>query len=210
MSTIIKFEGNLNELINKLVAEEKMGELQVTKVIADDSDYYKLQAGSFDGNGVWFAQNTVNRFSLSDHAKGVMYMADSPHTACKEVFQTEKFIGQSDLTTHCMAEIKTSRQLRVFDETSLAPHLGIAVGDLMGPKAVYPFTQQLAKELSKHADGLEYLSRHTGKPCVVLWSDQTDGNGMVETVSVTTLAEYEFRGITAKKILKSQLNIRVL
>lgn len=210
MSTNIKFEGNLNELINKLVAEEKMGELQVTKVIEANSDYYKLQAESFDGIGVWFAHNTTNRFSLPDHAKGVMYIADSPHTACKEVFQTEKFIGQSDLTTHCMAEIKTSRQLRVFEETSLAPHLRIAVGDLMGPKSVYPFTQQLAKELSKHADGLEYLSRHTGKPCVVLWSDQTDGNGMVETVSVTSLGEYEYRGITAKKILKSQLNIRVV
>lgn len=210
MPTLIKFEGNLSERISQLIADEINGDLQITKIIAANSGYFKLQASSFDGNGVWFAQGTTNRFSISDHSKGVMYMADSPHTACKEVFQKEKFIAQSDFTTHCMAEIKTLRQLRIFEETALAPHLDIAVGDLMGPKAVYSFTQQLAKELSKHADGLEYLSRYTGKPCVVLWSEQTDGNGMVETVSVTSLAEYKYRGTKAKEILRSQLNIRIV
>ena len=209
MSISILYEGNLNEKINELVSAEERNELQVTKEIATDYDYYKVQEESFGGNGVFFSQTSVNRFSLSDHAKGVMYIADSPHTACKEFFQQDEFIEQSDFTTNCMAEIKTARPIRVFEETSLAPHLGIAVGDLMGPKAVYPFTQELAKELSQHADGLEYLSRHTGKPCVVLWSDQTDGGGMVTNLSVTPLNEYSHNGKTAKEILKTQLNILV-
>ncbi|MEQ9971417.1 RES family NAD+ phosphorylase [Pectobacterium carotovorum] len=204
------FEGNLHEKINRIVEAEQAGELQVTEVIQPDTVYYKQQPESFGGNGVYFNPDSNNRFSLSDNSKSPMYMAESPHTACHESYQDEKFIDQSDFTTNCMAEIRVQRPLRVFDERLLAPHLGVAVGDLMGPKAVYSDTQRLAKELSQHADGLTYLSRHTGCPCVVLWSDDVAGAGMVSTDSVTPLSEYTHNGKTGKEILKSQLGILVV
>ncbi|QXX85217.1 RES family NAD+ phosphorylase (plasmid) [Providencia sp. R33] len=206
----IKYEGNLNEKINELVSAEGRGELQVRKAIAENCEYFKVQAESYGGNGVHFNKTSTNRFSLSDHAKGVMYIADSPHTALNEFYQEDKFIDQSDFTNNCIAEIQIARPIVVFEETALAPHIGVPVGDLMGPKTVYNVTQQLAKELSKHADGLEYLSRHTGNKCVVLWSVQEDGNGMVTSKSVTPLKEYSHKGKTAKEILKSQLNIKVV
>lgn len=206
----IIFEGNLHEKIKSLVAAEQAGELQLFEVIERDTVYYKQQAESFGGNGVHFNPVSNNRFSLSDNSKAPMYMAESPHTACHEFYQGEKFIDQSDFTTNCMAEIRVQRPLRVFDECLLAPHLGVAVGDLMGPKAVYLFTQQLAKALSQYADGFIYLSRHTGRPCVVLWSNDVAGAGMVSTVSVTPLSEYTHNGKTGKEILKSQLGILVV
>ncbi|MDX6917791.1 RES domain-containing protein [Pectobacterium carotovorum] len=204
------FGGNLHEKIKSLVAAEDASELQVTEVIEQDTVYYKLQAESFGGNGVYFNPDSNNRFSLSDNSKSPMYMANSPHTSCHEFYQEEKFIDQSDFTTNCMAEIRVERPLRVFDERLLAPLLGVAVGDLMGPKTVYADTQQLAKELSQHADGLTYLSRHTGFPCVVLWSEDVTGAGMVSTDSVTPLSEYTHNGKTGKEILKSQLGILVV
>jgi hypothetical protein len=205
----IKFEGNLNEAVTGIVSLEEKGELMVRKTIEIDSSYFKMQDGFYSGNGVFFNQKSENRFSLSDKSKGPQYLADSPHTACHEFYQEEKFIDRSDFETDCMAVIKVERELRVFDETMLAPHLGIAIGDLMGPKTAYPFTQELAKVLSQHADGLEYLSRHTGKPCVVLWSNQEDGQGMLSTESVTPLKDYSHKGQTARNILKSKCGISI-
>lgn len=206
----LKFEGKLHETISDLVTAEQRGELLITKNITMGTVYFKLQEDSFAGNGVWFSQGTANRFSLTGFIKGVMYMADSPHTSLLEAYQGEAFISQADYFSHCLTEIRTERPLQIFDETSLAPQLRIAVGDLMGPKTVYSFTQALATELAKYADGLEYLSRHTGKPCVVLWSDSSDGGGMLSTLSVTPLNKYSYGGKTAKEILKSQLNIRIV
>lgn len=206
---IIQFEGDLHDRIKKIMDLEDQGDIQVTKVIPEGTGYYKLQDEYHDGNGVFFNPNSNNRFSLSDKSKGPMYLADSPHTACSEFFQDEEFIDRSDFEVNCMAEITTKKPLKVFDETRLAPHLNLAVGDLMGTKAVYPFTQELAKELSQHADGLEYLSRHTGKPCVVLWSDKVDGDDIVSTESVTPLHQYKHQGKTAKQILKSECNLKI-
>ena len=59
------------------------------------------------------------------------------------------------------------------------------------------------------ADGVEYLSRHTGKPCLAIWSDKEDGDGILSTASVTPLSQYEHRGRTARQILKADCNIRI-
>lgn len=69
---------------------------------------------------------------------------------------------------------------------------------------------QLATALASHADGLEYLSRYTGKPCIVLWSDRVEGNGALSTDSVIPLCQYKHNGRTAKQILEYQLGIRIV
>ena len=205
----LKYEGDLNEEVNNLMDLEVKGEIQLTKLIKAGTTYYKMQRGYYDGNGVFFHQTSENRFSLSDKSKGVQYLAESPHTACHELYQEEKFIDRSDFERDCMAEINIERDLRVFDATMLATHLNIAVGDLMGPKTAYLVTQRLATALSKHADGLEYLSRYTGKPCVVLWSNHENGNGILSTLCVKLLKDYTYNGKTGKNILKSQCSIQV-
>ncbi|GEM_PF-5202781 len=202
---------DLRETIDRLICAQRKHKLIIMKIVVPGAIYYKLQAQEYGGNGVYYNPDSNTRFSLSDCSRGVQYLAASPHTACQEFYQQEKFIGYNDYITNCMAEIRVMRPLRVFDETLLAPHLGIAVGDLMAPKrAAYAYTQRLATALASHADGLEYLSRYTGQPCIVLWSDRVEGNGALSTDSVIPLYQYKHNGRTAKQILKYQLGIRIV
>ncbi|MDJ0044591.1 RES domain-containing protein [Pantoea ananatis] len=204
-----EYEGDLHDRLNEIMDLEDQGEIQVTKVIPEGSVYFKIQDQYHDGNGVYFNPHSDNRFSLSDKSKWPMYMADSPHTAGSEFFQDEKFIDRADFETNCMAEITTEQPLKVFDLIRLSPHLRWPVGDLMAPKATYPLTQQLAKEMSQYADGVEYLSRHSGKPCLAIWSDMEDGDGLLSTSSVTALSEYEHQGKSARQILRTECNVRI-
>lgn len=204
-----EYEGDLHDRLMEIMELEDQGEIQVTKVIPEGSGYFKIQDQYHDGNGVYFNPHSDNRFSLSDKSKWPMYMADSPHTACSEFFQDEEFIDRSDFETNCMAEITTERPLKVFDLKRLAPHLGLPIGDLMAPKATYPLTQQLAMEMSQHADGVEYLSRHSGSPCLAIWSNQEGGDGLLSTASVTTLSQYEHQGKSARQILRTECNVRI-
>ncbi|MCM7120084.1 RES domain-containing protein, partial [Enterobacter hormaechei] len=102
------------------------------------------------------------------------------------------------------------REIRIIDLAALAPHLKTPLGYLMGSKAVYGETQWLAEVLSQYADGIEYLSQHTGKPCIALWSYAVDGNGMLENSSVTPLSQFSLNGKSTKAILKSKLGILTL
>lgn len=203
------YEGGQHDRLKEVMHLEDQCEIQVTKTIPTGTVYFKLQAEYHDGNGVYFNPRSDNRFSLSDKSKWPMYVADSPHTACSEFFQDEEFIDRSDFETSCMAEITTERQLKVFDLTRLAPHLRLPVGDLMAPKATYPLTQELAKDMAQHADGVEYLSRHTGKVCLAIWLDKEDRDGILSTASVTPLSQYEHRWRTARMILKADCNIQI-
>lgn len=207
--TSLNAEG-LPELVARIVAKQEKQECQVTFTLPVGPEYFKVQDGEYGGNGVFFNQKSQTRFSLMDKSKGVIYLALTPETALKEVFQEEKVIDKSDLEVNYIAQLKAGRELVLFDEGPLAQQLGVAVGDLLGPKAVYPYTQLLAQALSPHADGIQYLSRHTGKPCIVLWSDFTDGNGCLETISVTSLSNYHHGGKSTKEILKFDLNILVM
>lgn len=197
--------------VEGLMSAQLNNKLIVMKLILPGTVYYKLQAQEYGGKGVYYNPDSNTRFSLSDRSKGVQYLAESPHTACQEFYQQEKFIGYNDYITNCMAEIRVMRHVCVFDETLLAPHLGIAVGDLMAPKkTAYAYTQRLATALASYADGLEYLPRYTGKPCVVLWSNCVEGNGTLSTDSVIPLCHYKQNGRTAKEILKYQLGICIV
>ncbi|MCJ5287454.1 hypothetical protein [Klebsiella variicola] len=67
-----------------------------------------------------------------------------------------------------------------------------------------------AEVLSHYADGIEYLSQHTGKTCIALWSDTVDGNGMLKNISVTPLIQFSLNGQSTQAILKSKLGILTL
>ncbi|RAT10780.1 MULTISPECIES: RES family NAD+ phosphorylase [Lonsdalea] len=206
----LQLEGDPHDRVVVIMNQEEQGKLQVTKVTQPPPVLYKVQDGLYDGNGVFFNLRSLNRFSLSDQSKGTIYLGDSPYTALKESFQGEEFIEPGDLERYYMAEIEISHPLKVIDLKLLAQHLNVSVADLMGPSMIYPQTQILATAMSKHVDGCEYLSRHTGDPCLVLWSDKTDGGGMLSTKSVTPLSCYQYKGKTAKQILEEKCNIRIM
>lgn len=204
------FTEDLHNVVAKIFASAENTYCQIVKEMAADTDFYKVQDKYHGGNGINFNLKANNRFSLISKSKGVMYLATTPHTGLKEFYQEYDFIDtEDDLEINCMAEIQAARTIKIIDLAALAPLLKTPLGDLMGPKAVYADTALLAEVLSNYADGMEYLSRHTGKPCIVLWSDAVDGNGMLKNLSVTPLAEYSQNGMSAEKILKSQLNYKV-
>ncbi|MDK1356170.1 RES domain-containing protein [Cronobacter dublinensis] len=206
---MLKHTEDLHERLKEIIACEEKGDCKV-RIDLPHSTFYKMQDGSYGGNGVYFNKKSSTRFSLKDKSKGVIYLALTPHTALKEFFQDEEVIARQDFEQNCMAELTATRSLTVFDVSALALQLKIPVGDLMGPKEpVYPFTQLLAQVLSPYADGMIYLSRHTGKTCIVLWSDSVDGGGCLDTTSVTSLNNYSHNGKSAKQILKSELAILV-
>ena len=206
------FTGDLHNVVAQIFASvEENTYCQIVKEMAVDTDFYKVQDQYHGGNGINFNFKANNRFSLISKSKGVMYLATMPHTGLKEYYQDYEFIDkEDDLVGNCMAEIQAARTIKIIDLAALAPLLKTALGDLMGPKTVYADTQLLAEVLSNYADGMEYLSRHTGKPCIALWSDAVDGNGMLKNLSVTPLTEYCHNGMSAEQILKSQLNYLVI
>nr|WP_318379126.1 RES family NAD+ phosphorylase [uncultured Enterobacter sp.] len=203
--------GDLHNVAAQIFASAQSTYCQIVKDMAVDTVFYKVQDQYHGGNGINFNFKANNRFSLISKSKGVMYLATTAHTGLKEYYQGYEFIDmEGDLECNCMAEIQAARTIKIIDLAVLAPLLKIALGDLMGPVAVYPDTQLLAEVLSNYADGMEYLSRHTGKPCIALWSDAVDGNGMLESLSVTPLAEYSHNGMSAEHILKYQLNYQII
>ena len=204
------FTGDLHNVVAQIFASAENTYCQIVKEMVVDTDFYKVQDQYHGGNGIYFNIDAKNRFSLTSKSKGVMYLATTPHTALKEYYQDYEFIDtEEDLDLNCMAEIQAARTIKIIDLAALAPLLKTALGDLMGPRTVYADTQLLAEVLSNYADGMEYLSRHTGKPCIALWSGTADGNGMLKNLSVTPLTEYRHNGMSAKQILKSQLNYKV-
>lgn len=204
------FTGDLHDNVAQTIAGAENAICGIFKEMATGYDLYKVQNQIYGGNGVHFNVSSETRFSLSSKSKGVMYLATTPHTGLKEFYQDAQFIGTEDLEANCMAVIQATRTIKIIDLAALAPLLKIPVDDLRGAKTVYADTQLLAEVLSQYADGMEYLSRHTGKPCIALWSDSVDGKGMLTSSSGTPLTAYCHNGHSAQTILKSQLNIYVI
>ncbi|MGX5056842.1 RES family NAD+ phosphorylase [Enterobacter asburiae] len=205
-----QFTEDLHNVVAQILAGEEISDSEIFKKLTIEPDFYKVQDQYYGGNGIYFNSESETRFSLRNKSKGVMYLATTAHTGLKEFYQDAPVIETVDLENNCMAVIKAAREIRIIDLAALAPHLKTPLGYLMGSKAVYGETQWLAEVLSQYADGIEYLSQHTGKPCIALWSDAVDGNGMLENSSVTPLSQFSLNGKSTKAILKSKLGILTL
>jgi len=202
-----------NDKLDQILALEKQGQLKLTKVIKAGTLYFKVQDDFHEGNGIYFSSEAESRFSLFDKSKGTMYLAESPHTGLHEYFQDAKdddggFLDSSDLESNCMAEIEIKKDLRILNISQFAPHIDVPVGELMVNKTIYSLTQQLAQKLSKHFDGMEYLSRQNGERCVVLWSDN-QGEDILLNKSVTRLVDYKHESVSARDMLKQQCGIQI-
>ncbi|EFH3930432.1 RES domain-containing protein [Escherichia coli] len=204
------FTEDLHDVVEQILAGVEISDSEIFKELTIETDFYKVQDQYYGGNGVHFNSNSDTRFSLRSKTKGVLYLATTAFTGLKEFYQDAPFIDTNDLEENCMAVIQAARTIKIIDLAALAPHLKTALGDLMGPKAVYADTQYLSEVLSNYADGMEYLSRHTGKPCIALWSDAVDGNGMLKNISVTPLNQFSLNGKSTQVILKSKLGIHTL
>lgn len=79
------------------IALDKIGKLQGAQfqhcemTETAGTELFRLQVGSHGGSSVFFNRNGTDcRYSLNDGVNGSMYLARTPDTAMKEVFQHKK------------------------------------------------------------------------------------------------------------------------
>lgn len=205
-----QFTEDLHNVVAQILAGEEISDSEIFKELTIEPNFFKVQDQYYGGNGIYFNSESETRFSLRNKSKGVMYSATTAFTGLKEFYQDAEFVEKYDLDNNCMAVIQAARTIKIIDLAALAPHLKTPLGYLMSSKAVYGDTQWLAEVLSHYADGIEYLSQHTGKTCIALWSDTVGGNGMLKNISVTPLSKFSHNGKSTQAILKSKLGILTL
>ncbi|PQQ40598.1 RES domain-containing protein [Photorhabdus luminescens] len=197
------------------VTKQQLATLTIDKItqsiiiISVGTIFYRLQEGEHGGNGVFFNRDGEHtRYGLTNGTVGNLYLANSPRTSMKEVFQRLPAITDRELDGYHMATLVTEKELRIVDITRLAPKMHITAHQLTGTD--YRITQQLAAKLSPHADGLAYMSNVTLEPCIVLWHDDPSGKGMIRTEELKVLREFEHEGEIAEDILVNDLDIPVI
>ncbi|MGE9805459.1 RES domain-containing protein, partial [Escherichia coli] len=79
------------------------------------TELFRLQVGSHGGSSVFFNRNGTDcRYSLNDGVNGSMYLARTPDTAMKEVFQHKKGLRESDLDNYIMGKVIIEKDIRVL------------------------------------------------------------------------------------------------
>ncbi|NDL63857.1 RES family NAD+ phosphorylase [Acerihabitans arboris] len=170
---------------------------------------FHVQKGYFSGSGVFFNKQTgtkISRFAVGTGTKGTYYVAYAPETALAEVFK-DAYLEAEDLDRYFMATVSPVRSLKIVHMGYLARELGIDVTALMNES--YATTQKIAAEVSHYADGLWYISRKLGEPCLAFWHECTDGAGLFITRDVVALSRFHYQNIDAESML-DRLNIKVM
>ncbi|MGF7636691.1 RES family NAD+ phosphorylase [Klebsiella pneumoniae] len=191
-------ETSLNAGMNEqdVASLDKIGKLQDEQLqrcgmtVPSGTEVFRLQLGSHGGSSVFFNRNGEDcRYSLNDGENGSMYVAKTPDTAMKEVFQ-----HKTDIRVLQVSKLIKCSDLRLNDVTT-------------STRAV---THQLAEKVhSAGFDGMEFPSNVTSDPCLVLWHDDPAGTGMAITRSQTSLSQFEYQGKEAADILVYDLGIPV-
>lgn len=204
---------DLSEL--DMAALEKIDALQVSKLgkrgnlTPAQTAYYRLQPGHHGGSNVFFNRDGADyRYSLTDGVNGSMYLARSPVTSMKEVFQKKKGLKESDLDNYYMGTVVIEKDVVILQLNELVSATTLTIHDVTTPTRAV--TQRLAAKI--HAagfDGMEYLSNVTGELCLVLWHDSPSGTGMASTAAQQRLSDFEFNGKDAADILTWDLGIPV-
>ena len=204
---------DLSEL--DMAALEKIEALQVDElrkrrsIIPANTAHYRLQPGYHGGSNVFFNRNGADyRYSLTDGVYGSMYLAYTPITSMKEVFQKKKALKESDLDNYYMGTVVIEKDVDILQLNELISATTLTLHDVTTPTRAV--TQRLAAKI--HAagfDGMEYLSNVTGEVCLVLWHDSPSGTGMAKTAAQEQLSNFEYKGKNAADILTWDLGIPV-
>lgn len=170
---------------------------------------YRLQQGSHDGSSVFFNHNGKDcRYSLTDGIVGSMYLAFSPETTMKEVFQNKIGLRESDLASFFMGEVVIQTDVDVLSVNTLVQMSSVTIHDVT--TSTREVTQALAQKAhSAGFGGMQFPSNVTGNSCLVLWHENSSGEGFVKTQTQTSLTNYEYNGKEAADILVQDLGIPV-
>lgn len=179
------------------------------KVIPADTEMYRLQPGEHNGSNVFFNHNGADyRFSLTDGVHGSMYLAYTPGTSLKEVFQNKVSMKESDLEDYYLGKIAILKDVNVLQVNKLVSRTSIKIHDVTtDSRKVTQFLATIAHNAG--FDGMEYTSNVTGESCLVLWHIDPSGQGMAITLEQTCLSDFEHDGKEAADILTWDLGISV-
>lgn len=184
--------------------------LKCSETLAAGSDYFRLQPGQYGGSNVFFNKEGADcRYNLVDGKTGAMYVAVSPKTALKEVFQNKVALKEVDLDGYYMGNVVIERDIQILQITELLSRTSINLNDVTTTSRAV--TQTLARKIhSLGFDGMEYISNVTGEKCLVLWHGDSSGKGMANTRKQTQLSKWDFgSGKEAADILVNELGISV-
>lgn len=179
------------------------------KTILANTEVFRLQPGTHNGSSVFFNHNgTDYRFSLNNGVHGSMYLAYTPETSLKEVFQNKVSMKESDLEDYYLGKIAILKDVNVLQVNKLVRHTSIRIHDVTtGSRNVTQFLATIVHNAG--FDGMEYLSNVTGELCLVLWHSDPAGKEIAITLEQTCLSKFEIEGKEAADILTWELGISV-
>src|SRR5690606_9480358 len=159
-------ETSLNAGMNEqdVASLDKIGKLQDEQLqrcgmtVPSGTEVFRLQLGSHGGSSVFFNRNGEDcRYSLNDGENGSMYVAKTPDTAMKEVFQHKTGLRESDLDNYIMGTVVIEKDIRVLQVSKLIKCSDLRLNDVTtSTRAV---THQLAEKVhSAGFDGMEFPS----------------------------------------------------
>ncbi|EKN4086849.1 TPA: RES family NAD+ phosphorylase [Yersinia enterocolitica] len=219
-------EMQLRNDLEKLVEENAIP----TIVINANTDYFRFQTESHNGNAVYFNSNTekLGRFSLPSGTLGTYYIASTPTTALAESFgrlrsmspSGEVFIGEADLATWYLPTVTSLKTITVVDFGMLMFRLGLTLDVVTGED--YKITQFIAEFLATLPgcpyQGLAYSSRHLSSQCFAIWA-KTGNTRFFQTKAMPTVkdfrhhsdfpADWKYADISGQEILTKVLKLVV-
>lgn len=147
----------------------------------------------------------LGRYNDPDGVMKVWYGAEHPTGALAETFGRRRasdsalgvVIGEVDLTTRNMCEVKVKRDLKLLDLKASLSKLQITLDKITGPD--YTLTQEIVRAVSRLSenkfDGIAFESRHhpDGHMCYALWIAEGD-EPTVSEGEITNLLGYTFYG----------------
>lgn len=180
-----------------------------TILLQKNSERYRLQQGEHGGENVFFNRNgSDTRFGLTNGIHGTMYLANTPQTAMKEVFQNKLGILESDLNNYYMGTVVIEKDLQVVNLATLIQVTTLTLNDMTTSSRLV--TQALAAKVHDAGfDGIQFSSNVTTEECLAVWHDDPSGTGFASTKTQTSLSDFTYKGIEAADILVDQLGIPV-
>lgn len=162
--------------------------------VAGPFEAFRVHGSSFPA--ISFRLNPSHRFSHPDAPEGLLYLGEDLETCLWECFGDEILFAAAIAKVDwdkVLSRVSSSVPLRICDLTELRVRraLGMDLSAMKHPELDVPQAWGLAiQEHSAAVDGLRYLSRFTGRPCLALFERPGLAPQLQETV-VSTLARLE-------------------
>ena len=181
------------------------GKLPARHLTADTIVYRVQNANHSTADHFSAPSEDLGRYNDPDGEMKVWYGAEHPTGALAETFGRKRasgnalgvVVGEVDLASHSMCEVKVMRDLKLLDLKASLSKLQITLDEITGPD--YTLTQEIVRTVSRLSentfDGIAYESRHhpDGHMCYALWITPGD-QPTVSEGDIVKLQEYTFYG----------------